>query len=249
MESGQSCRQSFIIPRQAAETGHPAETSLDYPATRKQHKAPLRGRQFDHFELDAMLFGGLSGIFAGIALIDESDFDRFAGLGLNSFRQFGDLCAILFIGGRHAQGQQMSERIDRQVDFIAFPAFGAVIACPSATFRSRLQSPAIKDGGGRLVLPTRGDPQDGAQIVDQRFEDASFHPAPGLLIDDVPGRQVVGQPTPLGACPHNPAEAIKNFAQRILALWRGFGHQRQVWGDQRPFRIADVTGISFSFHI
>src|SRR5262252_9266774 len=105
MESGQSSRQSFIIPRQATETSRPTETPFDDPATRQQNKAPLRGWQFNHFKLDAMRLGCFGNLFAGIALVNESDFDRFASLGLHSFRQFGDLSAILFIGGRHEQSQ------------------------------------------------------------------------------------------------------------------------------------------------
>jgi len=57
----------------------------------------------------------------------------------------------------------MPKRINCQVDFISFPAFGSVVAGASATLRSRLQSPAIKDGGGRAFLPPFGNPQDGAQ--------------------------------------------------------------------------------------
>jgi hypothetical protein len=32
------------------------------------------------------------------------------------------------LGGRHAQGEQVSKRIDRQMDLAVFPTFGAVIA-------------------------------------------------------------------------------------------------------------------------
>jgi hypothetical protein len=44
----------------------------------------------------------------------------------NLFGKFSDLSSILFIGGCHAQGQQVSERIYSQIDLASFPAFGAV---------------------------------------------------------------------------------------------------------------------------
>lgn len=69
-----------------------------------------------------MLLGGAGGILARVALVDESNLDRFAGPFLDPFRNLKDLRAILLIGRRHAQGEHMSESIERQVDFIPLSA-------------------------------------------------------------------------------------------------------------------------------
>jgi hypothetical protein len=47
-----------------------------------------------------VLLGGFRRVFARVALIDITDLDSFAGLLLHSFREFRDLGAVLFIGGR-----------------------------------------------------------------------------------------------------------------------------------------------------
>src|SRR5262249_48791096 len=167
MQSGQSLRQSLIISRQATKACYPAETSFDHPAARQEDKASLRCWQFYDFELDAVLLSCLRGVFAGVALIDKGDLDRFAGLGLSSFRKLSDVGTVLFIGGCHAQSEQMPERIARQMALIAFPAFGPVVASASATLGRRLQSPAVKDCCCRAFFASLGDPQDGAQVVDE----------------------------------------------------------------------------------
>ena len=71
---------------------------------------------------------GIRCIFAGVTLINKGDLDRLAGLELYSFRKFRDLGAVLFIGGSHALGKQMSERIYSQMNLAAFPALGSVIS-------------------------------------------------------------------------------------------------------------------------
>jgi hypothetical protein len=80
----------------------PAENIEGLLPPRKQHKTLLRRRQFDHFELDSVLFGCSGGVFASVTLIDEGDLNCPAGLGLNSLGEFGDLSAILFIGRSYA---------------------------------------------------------------------------------------------------------------------------------------------------
>jgi hypothetical protein len=50
---------------------------------------------------------------------------------------------ILFIGGCHAQGEQMPRRIERQMYLTALSAFGAVVVGASAALGRRLQDPAL----------------------------------------------------------------------------------------------------------
>jgi hypothetical protein len=79
------------------------------------------------------VFGGrFGGILTCVTLIDVRDLDRLAGLSLHPLGEFGELGAILFTGGCYTQGEQMPERIDRQMNFIAFPVFGPAVASASA---------------------------------------------------------------------------------------------------------------------
>ena len=83
---------------------------------------------------------------AGIALVHKGDFDRLAGHLLHSTRQLAHLRAILFIGGRDQQGQQVAQRIDGRMHFAAFAPLGSIIAGMTAAFGRRVQSATIKDG-------------------------------------------------------------------------------------------------------
>jgi hypothetical protein len=55
--------------------------------------------------------GGRS--FARITLIDEGEFDAVIGRGLEGLGHPPDLGPVIGIGGRHMQGEQMAERIER----------------------------------------------------------------------------------------------------------------------------------------
>jgi hypothetical protein len=106
-----------------------------------------------------MLFGGTRCVFACIALIGKGDLDRLTSLFLRTLGKFRDLGAVLFIGDRHAQGEQMPKRIGRQMELTAFPTFGSVITSAPPTLERRLQGPAIKDCGSRAFFTPFGDPQ------------------------------------------------------------------------------------------
>ena len=143
----------------------------------------------------------------------------------------------------------VSKRINCQMNFVTFAFLGAVIPRTPTTFRRGLQGTTVEDRCGWFFLATFSNAQDGAQIVDQRFKDFGFEPAARLLINDIPGWQIMRQPAPLCPSPHDPAQAIKDFAQGIIALGRLFTHQRQVRSDERPFFVAHIAGISFAFHL
>lgn len=135
MQSGQCLRQSFIVARQTSEARRPPEGALDHPPTRQQHKALLCFREFDDFQPDAVRVGCLSGSLACIALINEGHFDRFADDLLNLFSQFADLCAVLLVGGRDEQSQQVAQRVNGNVGFAALAPFRPIVLRPTTRFR------------------------------------------------------------------------------------------------------------------
>ena len=53
---------------------------------------------------------------SGVALVDKGQFHRPAGDLLNLFGQGRDLIAVALIGRGDSQGQQMAQRVDRDVD-------------------------------------------------------------------------------------------------------------------------------------
>lgn len=138
MPIGQGLRQSFIIMCQTGKTRRPAEAPLHHPTARQRHEAPLGGRQLDHFELDAVLGGRRGGLLARVTLIEIGDLDRLTRLGLHTPGEFSDLSAVLFIGRTHAQGEQVPQGIDGQLDFVPFTAFHPVITGTLPTFDSGL---------------------------------------------------------------------------------------------------------------
>jgi hypothetical protein len=59
--------------------------------------------------------GGLLGALAGIALVDPGDLDAVVGDGLDCPGELLDLAAILWAGGSDVKGEQMAERVDRDM--------------------------------------------------------------------------------------------------------------------------------------
>ena len=73
-----------------------------------------------------------------------------------------------------------------------------------------------------------------------------FNPAHALLVDGVPGRQVMGDEPPGCACAYHPAQGVEDFTKRMLALGGILGHQGEVQGDKGPLVIRHVAGISLA---
>lgn len=68
-------------------------------------------------------------------------------------------------------------------------------------------------------------------------------PAARLLVDHGPGWHVVRQHAPVGAGPHDIAQAIEDLAQRIAALPSILGQPHQVRRDEGPFLVADIGRV------
>jgi len=142
---------------------------------------------------------------------------------LHSLGKLGDLGSILLISGCHAQGEQASQGIDRQMNLIAFSAPRPVVAGAPSALRSGLHRPAIKNRSGRQEMPTFGNPQHGAQIMDERFNNFCFEPSLRLLINNIPRRQIVRHHSPRRSGADDPSQAVKNLEQGMLVLWSVFG--------------------------
>lgn len=57
----------------------------------------------------------------------------------------------------------------------------------------------------------------------------------------------MGHQPPQAAAPHNIAQGVEVFAQRIFTLGRVLTHQQQVGLAKLPLRVADITGVNGSW--
>ena len=96
-----------------------------------------------------------SRLLARVGLVHERHFHRIACDFLDVFGQCRHLRAILLVGRRHQQGQQVPERIHRQVNFRAASAFGWIKTCSPAALWRRLNRTAIENRGRGLGCSTR----------------------------------------------------------------------------------------------
>ena len=90
----------------------------------------------------------------------------------------------------------MIECIDRQMQLGALLAFGSIVGGPRAALGRGAQGAAVDDGRAGLDTLASGQAQEHAQVFGQGLEATGPQPAPSLLIDDLPRRQIVGHPAP-----------------------------------------------------
>ena len=195
MQPGEHGGQALIVTGEAAKAAGPGEAAFHDPALGQEHEAVPRGGQLDHLQLDALRVRG--GAAAGSAPVSpwstKASLNVLARRFLHRRRQACDLGAILFVGRGHVQRQELAQRVDGGMDFGAFAPFVPIVPCPCATFRRRLDAcgcPGSPRWAVRCAPPATR--KSSAQIGDERLKGAGFQPAPGLLVDDDPGRQIMG---------------------------------------------------------
>jgi hypothetical protein len=174
---------------------------------------------FHHCEIDSLLFGVLSCVFAGVALVDVRDLNRAAGDFLHFLGQLGNLRSFLLIRGGDLQGEQVSQGVHRRMHLRSLLFLGPVVARSVATFGGRLKRASVKDRSRRLGISLIQKPNDSPQVVRYLLENTRLHPAASLLIYRGPRRKIVRQESPLAAGPDHVAYCVEKIAQGILALW------------------------------
>ena len=137
----------------------------------------------------------------------------------------------------------MAEGIDGDMRFAPLAAFVPVVPRPGAALRRRLDGAAVEDDGPRVGHPPVRFPQQHAQIVRHRREDASRQPPPCLLVDRLPRWEVGGQQAPRGSSTHDPAQGVEDLAQVMAALGGIFAHQGQIGDHKGPFLITHIGRI------
>ena len=87
-------------------------------------------------------------------------------------------------------------------------------------------------------------PEEDAEVVGHRLEDARFDPALGLLVDGGPGREVAGEVAPRSTGADHPSEPVEDGAEVVLALGGLGSEQGEIGGDEGPFLVGDVGGVA-----
>src|SRR6266850_652429 len=94
----------------------------------------------------------------------------------------------------------MTQSIDRGMNLGTLFALMAVVTRAGSALRGGLKGSSIKDHRRRFRVPATKQPQHLAQIVGHGFKAACLDPALGLLLDAIPGRQIVGHHPPGTTC-------------------------------------------------
>ena len=144
----------------------------------------------------------------------------------------------------------MSQGVHRQVRLRPSLALGPVVAgAPfGAALGRRLQGPTVQDCGAGLGRPPRCHTQHLSEVMDDRLEAFGSNPALGLLVDGLPGRQVMRQHPPGRAGASQIAQTIEEFSEVVPPLGRIGRHQGQVRGGEGPLVIGHVTGVRRAAH-
>ncbi len=110
MQTGQSAGVSLVVLDQTPTPGCPGKGAFHHPPPGQQHEASFGLWQFDDLQRDVLLFGGLSRRLVGVSLIDVGQCDALLGRLLDGLGETANRGAIIDVGGRDMQGQQMAER-------------------------------------------------------------------------------------------------------------------------------------------
>lgn len=174
--------------------------------------------------------GVLYRLFTCVILIDADHLDGLTRDRLQLLGQSADLGSILLVCGGGAQGQEVPQGFYHQKHVVALLAFGPVVARPTSAFRGGLQRQTVQNGGGRFGIASLFQAEELAPVVHRAFNHIGFHPALGLIVPGVPGREIVRHRAPRSARANQPAQRIEDLPQRVLALRSVFRHRSTSLG-------------------
>ncbi len=147
VQSGNGFGQALVIFGEAPKARRPGKAPFHNPASGQQHETTFSFFQFDDEQLDTTLLCLCFGAVAAVTLIDVSQRHVFSGHLLHFLVQRLDLRAVVLVGRRHGQSQQMPQRIDRDVNLAAVAFLVTVISGALSAFGYRGQSAAVQNSG------------------------------------------------------------------------------------------------------
>jgi len=110
----------------------------------------------------------------------------------------------------------MAQGVHGDMHFGPFAFFMPVKTRPRTAFRSGLHRAAVQYHRAGIGLSFHRHAQDGPQVMRHGLKTSGLDPAPGLLVDHPPGRQIIGQHAPSSPHSHQVAQGIEDGAQGIF---------------------------------
>src|ERR1035441_9429036 len=132
VKASQRGGQSFIVSGESAETGGPCKGTLDHPSPWQKDKSSFGFLEFDHDQADSLLGCLFRRFFTGVTLIDKSDLDVPASNFLHVFDQIAYLRALLLVGRRDFQSQQMTQSIHCRMHLGSLSTLVSIVASPTS---------------------------------------------------------------------------------------------------------------------
>ena len=121
---------------------------------------------------------------------------RLSRRGLQLLTQFRALRPIIFIGGRHQQGQIVSHRIYGQMNLAALASFAALVARSRTAFRGGLERSRSQHDSPRGWFSLHRESQAFPQILHPGFQHLRTFLSLHWLADHIKRRKIVGQKSP-----------------------------------------------------
>ena len=154
---------------------------------------------------------------------------------------------VIDVGGGHQDRQQQTHAVHHDMAFPAVDVLG-VVATPLLAAAGRVDRLAVNAGRGTGVVRLLHRPHLAAEDV----VDPVQGPIPPPLVEVAPdgalGREVDGQVAPLAAGANEIEDGIQDIPQVGLAGPPTAGLGRDVWLDQGPVGISEVTGVRVRSH-
>lgn len=100
----------------------------------------------------------------------------------------------------------------------------------------------------KSCLPRFSQAHDFSKVVRHHLEHARLEPPSSLLVHRGPRREVIGQHPPWYAAANHVLQRVVDPPELVLTLRSILAHEAQAGRDERPFRIAAVTGVALLGH-
>jgi len=151
----------------------------------------------------------------------------------------GHTLAVVDVGAVNDDGEQQPERIDQNVSFTPFDTLAAIEAAWSADV-ARLDGLAVDDGQRRARVTTGSLSNETAQVVDNPGEHVARDPAPEVVIDGLPGRERVGEVSPLAAR----FREVEQRVEDVAGMMGGRASACELRGDSLPLSVRQVGAVA-----
>src|SRR2546421_4965188 len=155
---------------------------------------------------------------------------------------------ILHTCGGHDYHDEQSQGVHEDMPLAPVDLLGAVEPVVTTTI-GRCEGLRVDHACARLPVTSREYAEVTAQDIVDPFPGTIFSPAPKIMIDNAPGRHIVGHMPPRTAGAQDIQDRIDNFPLGILLRSATGLSGRNQWCENLPFTIIEIGGIGLSgFH-